>query len=131
MSLTHFRRTAEQWFPSSRLEDQVRRVAGALPAAVALIDRERHIVFHDGDWSEWVGDRPIDGRTLAEVFEVADYESFRQSVDEALSGQRVRIEAWVPWAVGGPRHFELIFLPQASDRKSTRLNSSHPSISYA
>ena len=98
-----------------------RRHAAEQPSThVASINRDLRIVSHSPDWREWLGDTPLDGRDVREVFGSEASNELRRAFDAALGGRPARAAAWVSSPPLGPRGIEVECIPQTSENGEIR-----------
>jgi PAS domain S-box-containing protein len=91
-------------------------VTDALPALVSYLDADRRYRFCNKGYEEWFG-RPVAdvyGRTPAEVLGEEAYETIREQIDRALSGERVDFDAWMAYRDGAPRYVHADYVPDVS-----------------
>src|SRR5271166_5006811 len=103
--------TAAGASPAAMLDaEELRTVLDSIPARIALLDRGRRHRFVNREYAAFVG-KPADailGRTVAQVFGAAAYARVRRYGTQALAGETVRWEGWLPYRAGD--HEELRFV---------------------
>lgn len=96
----------------SQSEATLRSVAEALPAIIAVVDRDQRFRFTNSAFERWYGTRreEVVGRTVREVLGPVEYERSRRHVEAALGGERQVHERDYPGR-DRPRHLELTYIP--------------------
>jgi len=94
-------------------EDDLRLVADAVPALLALVDKEGRYRFSNRLYEEWFGHprEEIAGCHLREVLGYDAFEEIRDSAAAALAGETVSYEREVPYRDGGARWVSAIYKP--------------------
>lgn len=105
------RRAAEQALAAR--ESELRSLADALPMLVSKLDRDHVYRFANRLYEEWFGIpiAEVVGRPMREVTGDAFYEARRPTIERAMAGERVVIEAAIPHRDGTSRRCEITYLP--------------------
>jgi PAS domain S-box-containing protein len=78
----------------SAYREAARYLDEEMPAMVAYVDAERHVLYHNRAFRDWI-DKPasrINQKHLRDVVGRNDYGEIQDAVSEAISGQMVRFE---------------------------------------
>ncbi len=78
----------------SLCRETARYIDEELPAMIAYVDTERHVLYHNRAFRDWI-DKPasrINQKHLRDVAGRNDYSEIQDAVGEALSGRMVRFE---------------------------------------
>src|SRR3712207_8678428 len=96
----------------------VRAILDSIPARVAVLDREYRYIYGNRSLLQFLGipKKAFIGRTVAEVLGQEALDRIKPHLAQALKGHTSSLSEWItyPGTENG-----------TSDRKSTRLNSSH------
>jgi PAS domain S-box-containing protein len=105
------RESAEKSLRESRNQHQL--VTDAMPALISYVGRDQRWQFNNRAYETWFGYVPAElrGRHIRDGLGEAAYAAIRPHVERALSGETVRYEASVPFAHGGTRHIEAVYVP--------------------
>lgn len=100
-----------------RQEEELRLVTDSVPALIAYIDSGCRYRFVNRAFSRWFGQpaEQIIGRTIEEFAGETVYQSVRQDVEEALAGQPVTAELWMPFRDDGSRYVRRQYIPDIGD----------------
>ncbi|TNC48556.1 PAS domain S-box protein [Rubellimicrobium rubrum] len=95
-------------------EQELRTLTDALPVLVSYIDAERRYRFVNKIYETWFLRRREDivGKTVREVVGEAAYAKVAQHMDNALRGERVTFDQFMPYADTTGRHIEVEFIPR-------------------
>jgi len=99
-------------------EYQLRLVTDNVPVLIAYYDIERCYRFVNQRHAKGIGLKPeeIIGKQIPEVVGEAAYQSFREYMDTAFSGQQMEFEVEVPFQTIGPRWMSIGYVPDFNDR---------------
>jgi len=94
-------------------QNQLQLVTDAVPALISYVDREQRWRFNNRAYESWFGQVPAElrGRHVREGLGEAAYAAVRPHVERALNGETARYEASLPYAYGGARHVEAVYVP--------------------
>jgi PAS domain S-box-containing protein len=95
-------------------EEELRRIADALPVLIAFVDRSGRYRFANGAYEDWfyIPPEQVVGRHVREVLGEDAYQVRRADIRRALAGETVRMEVAVPHRDGPPRDAEIRYLPR-------------------
>ncbi|WP_376087900.1 PAS domain S-box protein [Roseomonas sp. CCTCC AB2023176] len=95
-------------------EAQLRAVLDAIPARVALLDRDRRCRYANREFAEFLGYTPdtVIGKTVAELMGGRAYAILAEQGERALAGETVRWSGWIPYLNRSkPRFVQRLYLP--------------------
>ncbi len=94
-------------------EARLSMLADAMPVLISYVDAEQRYTFNNLEYESWFGRdrRKLSGVRIEEVLGTEAYEAVRQNVERALSGQRVRYEALLPYKDAGTRWIHADYVP--------------------
>ncbi len=98
----------------SQSERQLRLVTDHAPIFLAHCDREHRFKFVNRTYAERHGKKVADivGRQVSELTGAEAYATFRQYMDECLTGHRVEFEQEIPYVTLGRRWVHVIYEPE-------------------
>ncbi|NQT72933.1 MAG: PAS domain S-box protein [Chloroflexi bacterium] len=105
------RKQAEEAVQQS--EYRLRLIADALPVLISYVDKEERYQFNNKGYENWFGHsrEEMHGQKIADIMGVEAYESVKEYLDCALSGQAVHYESKVPYKDAGLRDIEANYIP--------------------
>lgn len=114
------RKLAEERIRES--QEQLRLVIDNAAALVVYCDTEERYRFANRLYTERLELKPdeIIGKRIPEVVGEAAYASFRQFVQEALSGRSVEFETRIPYEKLGPRWMHCAYVPDKDENGNVR-----------
>lgn len=97
----------------SALIEKLLVLVDAAPVLLAYVDASERYRFCNQAYERWFGEprEHFLGRTVSEVLGAQAYETLREHVHAALSGQPVHFERVVPYRLGGHRTVKADYLP--------------------
>ncbi|HVG17485.1 MAG TPA: PAS domain S-box protein, partial [Blastocatellia bacterium] len=103
-------------------EAELRRVTDHAPVFIAHCDKDQRFRFVNEGYAARLGLQPDDliGKTVWDVLGVKAYDTFRQHIDAALSGQKVEFEAEVPYERIGRRVMHCSYVPEIDESGEVR-----------
>ncbi|MBE9117661.1 GAF domain-containing protein [Lusitaniella coriacea LEGE 07157] len=103
-------------------ERQLRLIADALPVLVAYVDIDEYYRFNNQAYEEWFGVplNQITGRSMRDVLGENYYQSIRESVTLALSGDRVNFEIQAPEMNGISRYISITYIPDFGSQQQVK-----------
>jgi PAS domain S-box-containing protein len=98
-------------------EARLQLITDALPALISYVDREGRWVFANRAFERWFGLPPEEllGRPIEEVVGEAAYEVLGPYSERALAGEAVAFQTRVPYAHGGTRDVEAVYVPHFAE----------------
>jgi PAS domain S-box-containing protein len=106
---------AEKALSASR--EAARYVDEEMPAMVAYVDAQRHVLYHNRAFRDWIGKPPnrINQKHLRDVAGRGDYAQIEAAVSKALSGQIVRFERSRAMSDGSLFRLAVNYVPQHAE----------------
>jgi PAS domain S-box-containing protein len=100
-----------------RREQEIRMIANNVPGLFSYVDADGCYRFVNERYEEWFGVscEKIVGRHYRNVLGEAAYDLIKDHVEAALSGQRVRYEAEIPYRHGGTRWVIVDYVPDIDE----------------
>jgi PAS domain S-box-containing protein len=100
-----------------RSEEQLRLIANGLPVLIAYVDKQQCYRFNNEVYQTWLGLSPtnIYGCHLQKVHGEEEYQSIRQYVEKALSGQRVTYEQDITLQDGCFHSLSVTYIPHINE----------------
>ena len=94
-------------------KDELRLIADALPVLVSEVDKNGYYRFNNLAYEHWFGhpSDQITGHHMREVLGEAVWDRIQSQVADALSGQEVHYEDFLPYRHGGPRWVSVSGIP--------------------
>ncbi|HYD50108.1 MAG TPA: PAS domain S-box protein, partial [Terriglobales bacterium] len=101
-----------------RDEARLRLLTDALPVLISYIDREQRYRFHNRQYEAWFGAaaNDMDGKRVREVVGESAYANIQPHLEQALAGQTVSYEDWVPYAIKGTRYIRATYVPDIDSK---------------
>ncbi|MCH8037047.1 MAG: PAS domain S-box protein [Proteobacteria bacterium] len=114
------RKRAEEALRDS--EEQLRLITDNVPAVIAYVDANQRYRFINKRYEEWFGISPEEayGRRISDVVGEAAYDTVKENLAKALSGERVAFETSLPIKNAGIRHVQATYVPHLSDDGGVR-----------
>ena len=96
-----------------RLEQHLEIVTDSLPVLVSYVDRDLRYTFVNRAYERWfdVPREQLLGKHVAEVLGDEAFQRTRAFTDAVLRGERVELEAHLPYRRGGARHVRASLVP--------------------
>ena len=103
-------------------EEQLRLITDNVPAVIAYVDANQRYRFINKRYEEWFGISPEEayGRRISDVVGEAAYDTVKENLAKALSGERVAFETSLPIKNAGIRHVQATYVPHLSDDGGVR-----------
>ncbi|MCH8998606.1 MAG: PAS domain S-box protein, partial [Proteobacteria bacterium] len=103
-------------------EEQLRLITDNVPAVIAYVDANQRYRFINKRYEEWFGISPEEayGRRISDVVGEAAYDTVKENLAKALSGERLAFETSLPIKNAGIRHVQATYVPHLSDDGGVR-----------
>ncbi|MDP9126564.1 MAG: diguanylate cyclase, partial [Pseudomonadota bacterium] len=98
-----------------RSEQRIRTITDNLPSLISHFDRDYRYTFANAHYLRWfgLGESPV-GKTVAEVFGQAVFDTVRPRLDEALAGREVVFDHKTS-RPDAPEHLQIHYIPDRDE----------------
>lgn len=103
-------------------EERLRLIIDNVPGLVSYMDCDLRYQFANRVYSEWFGSKgeALVGKAVREVVGNEAFERVEPFLEQALRGEPIRFEAFLPYEIGRGRHVLVSYMPQRGSNGSVQ-----------